>query len=74
MDSPASSPMQWTKDGFGLGFDPRLPEYPNYSMINDEEGTSSEAFYQLLNPVIFNLTSQIILNIWTFKLSFADFI
>ena len=43
MDSPASSPMQWTKDGFGLGHDPRLPEYPNYSMIHDEEGTSSEA-------------------------------
>ena len=43
VDSPASSPMQWTKDGFGLGHDPRLPEYPNYSMIHDEEGTSSEA-------------------------------
>ena len=42
VDSPASSPMQWTKDGFALGLDRSLPEWPNYSMLEDKEGTSSE--------------------------------
>ena len=42
VDSAASSPMQWTKDGFALGVDRSLPEWPNYSMLEDKEGTSSE--------------------------------
>ena len=42
MDSPASGPMQWTKDGFALGLDRSLPEWPNYSMQEDKEGTSSK--------------------------------
>ena len=45
VDSPASSPMQWTKDGFALGVDRSLPEWPNYSMLEDKEGTSSERIF-----------------------------
>ena len=44
VDSPASGPMQWTKDGFALGLDRSLPGWPNYSMLEDKEGTSSEAW------------------------------
>ena len=44
VDSAASGPMQWTKDGFALGLDRSLPGWPNYSMLEDKEGTSSEAF------------------------------
>ena len=47
VDSPASSPMQWTKDGFALGVDRSLPEWPNYSMLEDKEGTSSERIFFL---------------------------
>ncbi|KAF8792901.1 Irregular chiasm C-roughest protein like [Argiope bruennichi] len=28
--------VQWSKDGFVLGFDPDIPGYPRYSMIVDE--------------------------------------
>ena len=35
--------MQWMKDGFALGVDRSLPGHPTYSMIEDDEGTSSEA-------------------------------
>ena len=35
--------MQWMKDGFALGVDRSLPGHPTYSMIQDDEGTSSEA-------------------------------
>ena len=41
VDSPASGPMQWTKDGFALGLERSLPEWPNYSMQEDKEGISS---------------------------------
>lgn len=29
--------VQWTKDGFLLGFNPAIPGYPRYSMVVDEE-------------------------------------
>ena len=45
MDSPASGPMQWTKDGFALGLERSLPEWPNYSMQEDKEGTSSALLF-----------------------------
>ena len=51
VDSPASGPMQWTKDGFALGLDRSLPGWPNYSMLEDKEGTSSEAFRILFYKV-----------------------
>jgi len=50
VDSPASSPMQWTKDGFALGLDRSLPEWPNYSMLEDKEGTSTN-FDLIISPV-----------------------
>lgn len=28
--------VQWSKNGFVLGFDPDIPGYPRYSMIVDE--------------------------------------
>ena len=28
--APASGQIQWQQAGFGLGFDPALPEYPRY--------------------------------------------
>ena len=33
------------KDGFALGVDRSLPGHPTYSMIEDDEGTSSEAMF-----------------------------
>merc|ERR1719474_2543825 len=50
VDSPASGPMQWTKDGFALGLDRSLPEWPNYSMQEDKEGTSTN-FDLIISPV-----------------------
>ena len=32
-----TGPLQWTKDGFGLGMDRQLSAYPRYQMVGSEE-------------------------------------
>ncbi|XP_077564218.1 nephrin-like [Haemaphysalis longicornis] len=32
-----AGPVQWSKDGFLLGFDPSIPGYPRYTMIVDNQ-------------------------------------
>merc|ERR1719430_180876 len=45
-----SGPVQWTRDGFGLGLDPDLPEFPGYFLAGDDKGN-----YDLtISPVSMN--------------------